>query len=176
MGDGRIAFQLPLAGALTAEPHLCVLRSSHYTGNLIQRTWPCWLAFASDQVRPHFSPSFIPSLGNPGRKDGKIWLVTPESGLAGKSLELPIVLRVEVCPTAQPDPSARKGRELDLIPPGCKAERPRKAVATSGMKMRWQSPSSPGQALSAAWISAVDFAYVGTCLQLTPTNVCHWTN
>ena len=59
----------------------------------------------------------------------------PKSELAGKSLEVPVLLRLEVCPRAQPAP--QQGEiGADLIPPGCKAEPQRKTVATSGKMMR----------------------------------------
>lgn len=65
---------------------------------------------------------------------------------------------------------------LDLSPQATEQTPLRKMMAASGGLMRWRSSSSPGQLLSLAWISAGNFAYVGTCLQLTPTNVCQWTN
>lgn len=70
-------------------------------------------------------------------------------------------------------PRARRGRELDLIPPSRTSKEDSCHV--------WRDDEmalflQPGQPLSASWISAVDFTCVGNCLQLTPTTVWQWTN
>ena len=121
------------------------------------------------------SPSFIPSLGNQvggrGRYDwspfNKAWLGSLWRCLLHWDGHLP---------TVQPDPSARRGQGSISTSEAAEQKPPRKTVASSAEMTRWYSSSSPGQPLSAAWFSAVGFAYVGTCSQLTPTNVCQWTN
>lgn len=176
VGDGRIAFQLHSQGLSAAEPHLCALYSSHCQA--IQRTWGCQGDCANICKWPSktsLSPSFIPSLGYQveGRRRydwsplNKAWLGTLWRCLLRWDGHLP---------TVQPDPSARRGQGSISTPEAAEQKPPRETVAASAETMRWHSSSRPGQPLLAAWFSAVGFAYVGTCSQLTPTNVCQWTN